>query len=172
MHDIICDGLHPTTVSCMEAMQVLKEQYSFSHMLDMGCGSGILAVLAAHWWQAEVLAVDISAQAVTDTQALAKAQGMQERVRVLRSDGFSEASITQGAPYDLIIFNLLAEKLVQLAPEVKRHCAPGGICILSGILSWLEADVIRAYEMLGFTLLQRISREPWHTLVWKLPNNI
>lgn len=163
------DMLHPTTVSCLEALQELAATQDFRRILDMGCGDGMLSVMAAHWWQkAQVVAADIAEQAVADTQALVVAQGIGARVTALRSDGFSNPAIAQAGPYGLIIFNLLAEPLVTLAPEVKAHVAPGGICVISGILSWLEPGVVQAYEGLGFRLVRRISREPWQTLVWEL----
>lgn len=165
---VTVEGVHPTTVSCLEAMQALAGSRHFAKVLDMGCGGGVLSVMAAHWWPAEVVAVDISPQAVADTQALAQAQGMAAHIQVMRSDGFSEPGIAKTGPYDLIVFNMLAEPLCRMAPEVRAQLAPGGVCITSGILSWLEPQVVAAYEGLGFRLLQRISRGVWRTLVWEL----
>ncbi len=164
--DMALEGLHPTTVSCLEALQAMAGR-PFSKVLDMGCGTGILSVMAVHWWNADVVAADIAPEAVADTQVLADAHAP-GKVRSVRSDLFSDAAVSAGAPYDLIIFNLLAEPFIANASQVKAHLAAGGVCVLSGILSWLEPGVVAAYEGLGFTLLQRVSRNPWQTLVFTL----
>ena len=161
-------GLHPATESCLEALQWLQEGYNFTHILDMGCGNGILSLAAAGIWQAKVLAVDIAPQAIADISQQIAVHHMEHLVTPLRSDGFCDALIGNRAPYDLIIFNLLAEPIMQMAPDVKSHLADGGVCILSGILSWLAADVEIAYANLGFTKLKVISGHPWVTLVLQL----
>lgn len=163
--ELAMDGVHPTTVCCLEALQGMTETHRFARILDMGCGSGILSVLAVHWWGAQVVAADIADEAVAHTQALAKEKGLD--ITAVRSDGFSHPLIGERAPYDLIIFNLLAEVHIRFAPEVKAHLAPGGVCVLSGILRWLEPAVVEAYEGLGFACVERIGHEPWVTLVLK-----
>jgi len=162
------EGLHPTTVSCLEAMQWLAQRHRFASILDMGCGDGMLSVMAVHWWQARVLAADISAQAVADAQAVIASRELDTQIQVVRSDCFTHAAIAQEAPYDLIIFNLLAEPVLRLAPEVKMHLGANGIAIVSGILAWLEPGVVRAYEGLGFRIIHRVTREPWRTLVCQI----
>jgi ribosomal protein L11 methyltransferase len=162
-------GLHPTTVSCLEALQWLKEQRQFQNILDMGCGSGILSLAAAGMWQARVTAADISEQAITDTQNNIDAQKLAELVTPVRSDGFRHPMIRDHSPYDLIIFNLLAEPIVQMAPEVVSHLSDGGICLLSGILMWLAPDVETTYRQNGFELMQSFPRAPWQTLVMRHP---
>ncbi len=163
-NEVILEGLHPTTASCMEALQDLQALRQFRRVLDMGCGGGILSVMAAYWWDATVVAADISPQAVADTEALAAAQGMEGLIKAVRSDGFSHALIGQRAPYDLIIFNLLAEPLIHYAPEVRAHLARGGVAVLSGILRWLEPGVIQAYADVGLAPLARYEQNPWVTL--------
>lgn len=165
--NLAVDGLHPTTVSCMEALQWLAERRQFTRVLDMGCGDAMLSILAVHFWQADVLAVDISEKAVSDAKTQVAMMMMGDAITVLRGDGFSDPAIAARAAYDLIVFNLLAEPVMEHAPKVKGLMAGNGVCITSGILSWLEAEVVRMYEGLGFRLLQRISREPWQTLVWE-----
>jgi len=158
-------GLHPATESCIEALQWLQEKHVFSNILDMGCGNGILALASAGIWNANVVAVDIAQQAVDDTSRNAADHHMESLVAALRSDGFQHQRIRERAPYDLIIFNLLAEPIIQMAPDVQSHLDPGGICILSGILAWLAADVEAIYTQRGFTPLKTITRSPWVAFV-------
>ena len=160
-------GLHPATESCLEALQWLHEEHNFSNILDMGCGNGVLSLAAAGIWNANVLAADIAPQAVTDTTQNIARHKLEALVTPLHSDGFTHALIRARAPYDLIIFNLLAEPIVQMAPEVKSHLADDGVCILSGILAWMASDVETAYSRLGFTTLKIISRSPWQTYIMR-----
>jgi ribosomal protein L11 methyltransferase len=158
------EGLHPTTVSCLEALQWLKESYDFHTILDMGCGNGILSLFAAVHWPATIVAADISAQAVADT---AQRAADYPALSVVRSDGFSHPLIAEKSPYDLLIFNLLAEPLMRMSPEVKANLAPRGICILSGILTWLGQDVREAYTRQGFELLKVFAQPSWQTYVMR-----
>ncbi|MDE3060906.1 MAG: tRNA (adenine(22)-N(1))-methyltransferase TrmK, partial [Pseudomonadota bacterium] len=82
-------AIHPSTGLCLEAMQWLQERHAFSRILDMGCGNGILSVVAASAWDADVLAADISEQALADASANIAAHGLEERIILRRSDGFS-----------------------------------------------------------------------------------
>ena len=157
--------LHPTTESCLEALAWLHTQERFSNILEIGCGSGILSLTAVALWQAQVLATDISQQAVADTQQLIQQQTLASNITVLRSDGFNHPLIRQNVPYDLIICNVLAEPLVQWAPEMQSSLTKGGICLISGILSWLASPLEDVYKGLGFEILYTIQRSPWVTYV-------
>lgn len=158
-------GAHPTTESCLELLQWLEGSYDFTRILDMGCGNGILSVTAAMIWDAPVLAVDISERALADAAENIAANELSERVSLLRSDGFAERNIAAGGPYDLIIINLLAQQLIAMAPQVQKNLAPGGICLISGMLAWLTADVEAAFSCLGFEILKKTEKESWHSLV-------
>jgi ribosomal protein L11 methyltransferase len=154
-------NLHPTTEACLLAMQRLQDTCEFSTILDIGCGNGILSVVAAHAWDARVLAADISPNAVKDATATVAAYRLEDRIRVIRSDGFSDPQISAGAPYDLVVCNLLADLLLRMAPDVKNSLAPGGYAILSGSLSWLAEGVKQAYLDLGFEIVEEITLAPW-----------
>ena len=158
-------GLHPATELCLAAIQQLHGQYPFRNILDMGCGNGILSVAAAGLWNAPVLAVDISEKAVEDTRRNAREHGLEKLITALRSDGFSAEEISARAPYDLILFNLLAEHVVQMAGEVKSHLTPSGIAVTGGILTWKAAETKAAYEILGFEMLEEIINSPWHLFI-------
>lgn len=157
--------VHPTTACCASALSQLAGGQRYQNILDLGCGSGLLSAVALTLWSdAQLLAADIAPQAVADTQALLLQQAPQARPSVVRSDGFSHALISSTAPYDLIICNLLAQPLVQWSPLMRSHLSAGGVCVLSGIQAWLEAEVMTAYNAQGFALLARHFDAPWVTL--------
>lgn len=158
-------GIHPATECCFEALQWLHERRTFANALDMGCGNGILACAAASIWDAKVIAVDISEQAIADTKKNIAAHQLEHHVTPLRSDGFFEQMIHAKAPYDLILFNLLAEQHVEMAPYVKSHLQNGGVCIASGILAWKAEAVDIVYRQLGFTPLHTIDHLPWRAYI-------
>jgi ribosomal protein L11 methyltransferase len=154
-------NLHPTTELSLEALQWLQVREGFANILDIGCGNGILSVVAAHAWETKVLAVDISPNAVADTEKTIGEYGLEEQVTVLRSDGFSHPEMHARAPYDLIICNLLADILVRIAPEVKKSLRPGGYAVLSGSLAWMSENVEKGYSSLGFEIVKKIEKSPW-----------
>lgn len=163
---ITVEGLHPTSVACLEMLQGLEA--GPRRMLDLGCGSGILgAFVLAQWPMAELVAADISAQAVEDTKALLEAQGVLARARVFRSDGLGAPEIAALGPYDLIVCNLLAEPLLSMAPMMRQICAQGGTLMLSGILAWMAPQVEAAYREAGFNSLAQAAREPWRSYVMR-----
>ena len=165
--DITLEGLHPTSIACLEALAGLEA--APVRVLDIGCGGGLLGGFSAlRWPQAQVLAADISTQAVADTQALIDAQQLEGRMRVVRADMLSHDAIRQDAPYNLIICNLLAEPIVRAAEGIRALAAPGAVCVLSGMLAWLAPQVEQAYGMQGFTVKSRVVYEPWHTVVMAL----
>lgn len=158
--------LHPSTQLALEALRALKEGHSFTGVLDMGCGSGLLSLAASEYWpQASILATDISKKAVSDAETNAFQYGLQARLSVLRADGFAHPRIRASAPYGLILCNLLAEQLVRYAPELKAHLAPGGYGVLSGILAWMYPNVMEVYESLGFEIAAEMQLEEWRCLV-------
>jgi ribosomal protein L11 methyltransferase len=158
-------GIHPSTAGCLEALGWLHERIAPARVLDMGCGNGILAATAALLWDAPVLAADISPKALEDAATRLSAQGLSERVQLVRSDGFSAPLIRQQAPYGLIIANLLAELQLSLAAEMKKHLAPGGHLLLSGVLRWKLAEVQAAFSSLNIEFIHEIEHSPWVSVV-------
>ena len=86
-------------------------------------------------------------------------------VQTVRSNGFAAPQLRNNAPYDLIIANILARPLVGLSYAIRRHLAPGGVCILSGLLSHQEKEVFAAFRRQGMRLVRRIPIDGWHTLI-------
>jgi len=158
-------GEHATTRGCLLALDRLARARRFRQVLDLGCGSGILALAAAATWRRPVLAADIDPQAVMVAQANARRNGLGPLVRAQHSDGFAARELRRGAPYDLIMANILAGPLVALSRELRRYLAPGGAVVLSGLLAQQENAVCAACRRQGLRLVRRIAIDGWHTLV-------
>ena len=158
-------GEHATTRGCLIAIDALARRARPGRVLDMGCGSGILAIAAAKVWRAEALAVDIEERAIATARANARRNEVSNRVRTRRSDGFRDPAIARRAPYDLIVANILARPLIALAPDIARRLAPGGAVVLSGLIARQERMVLAAYRPRGLALVRRIDVAGWHTLV-------
>ena len=164
------ENLHPSTELALDGLHFLHSLANFRNILEVGCGNGLLSIVSAGIWDAEVLAVDISDAAVTDTQKNILAQQLQNRIAVAKSDRFSAPAIRQKAPYDLIIANMLDQWLVEMAVDMKKHIKPGGYIVLSGMLSWLVADTKRSYSTLGFELVVEFNSGQWHSCALKAPD--
>lgn len=158
-------GEHETTSGCLEALDDLSRKAHFTRMLDMGCGSGILAIAMAKTWRKPVVAVDIDAVAVKVTEENAHRNGVANLLRTAVSDGYRHCMVREYAPYQLIVANILARPLVELAGDLSLHLAPNGVAILSGLLERQEAQVLAAHRHQGLYLQERYAKNGWHTLV-------
>jgi ribosomal protein L11 methyltransferase len=134
-------------------------------MLDLGCGSGILAIAMAKLWGGAVVAADGDGSAVDVAAANARDNGVAGRVRVVQSRGFANPALGRGAPFDLIVANILAEPLRRMAPTLTKRLAPGGAAILSGILDGEKAAVVAAYANLSVAPVDEVLLGDWVTLV-------
>lgn len=158
-------GEHQTTTGCLRAISELANTQSFSRPLDMGCGSGILAIAAAKCLPVKVLGVDIDETSVNVANANFERNGVADLVHAVAGDGYHVEQVT--GKYDLIMANILAAPLVEMAADLKRHLADGGTVILAGLLDWQAADVLAAHAALGLHLTSRIDIDAWPTLVLK-----
>ena len=156
---------HPSTRMAMSAITSLSEITSFNNVLDMGCGSGILSVQAAKLWQCPVLAVDIKSDSVKACNSNAEKNDVSHLISTIRADGYKHNKISNNAPFDLIISNILAELLIEMTSSLSSHLANDGIVILSGILKWQEQQVIDAYQIASLELRSKLSSGNWVTLV-------
>ncbi|MEZ5785915.1 MAG: 50S ribosomal protein L11 methyltransferase [Xanthobacteraceae bacterium] len=135
-------------------------------LLDVGTGSGVLAIAAAKAWRRPVLASDIDGTAVRIARDNARRNGVAFPVRVIDAAGVSAGVIRQNAPYPLIAANILLAPLKRLAPPLARLVAPGGRLILSGVFLAGQADAaLAAYRSQGLRLARRITLEGWVTLI-------
>jgi ribosomal protein L11 methyltransferase len=156
-------GHHGTTLGCLQALDRLADQgFHAARVVDIGCGTAVLAMAAAALWPATVLASDIDAQAVEVAEANLRANAMQTRVRVVEAAGFDHAELA--GPFDLIFANILKGPLVALAPDLSARLSPGGYAILSGILNEQADDVIAVYAQAGNSLVHRAQIGEWTTL--------
>lgn len=158
-------GSHGTTKGCLLALDRIARRRRPRRMLDMGCGSGILAIAMAKAWKRPVLAVDIDDEAVRVSAENARRNGVANYVRVAAGPGFN-APVMQGKQdFDLIVANILARPLITMAPALARALAPGGEAVLSGLLTHQENQVIGAYRAQGLALVRRDRIDNWSTLV-------
>ena len=156
-------GHHGTTVGCLEAFDVLLDKgETFGKVLDVGCGTGVLAIAAARTGSPIAVGTDIdepSARIANENAAINDA-----KCEFYFADGLSDARIAQHAPYDLVFANILAAPLVFLAPEIAHALKPGGVAILSGLLRTQEERILEAYLPLGFKVEQTIHHDAWSAL--------
>ena len=146
------------------AITEITNQERFDRPLDLGCGSGILALALASVTGVKVLSSDRDKAAVETVTFNAKANGLAHRIDAVLSDGVGEAVRAQ-APFDLVVANILAEPLIEMAPDLGGVVSPGGALVLSGLLSVQEGDVMAAYEAAGFIRLKNICLGKWCTLI-------
>lgn len=158
-------GEHATTSGCLKALELLSRKRQFHRTLDMGCGSGILALAMAKLWHQPVLGTDIDPVSVSVARENAQINHMHPLVQFYAGNGYNLAQVRKKQPFDLIIANILARPLVRMAPDLARNLAPGGMAILSGLLDSQECFVMHAHHAQGLRLIMRIPQNGWNTLI-------
>ncbi|HEY3798771.1 MAG TPA: 50S ribosomal protein L11 methyltransferase [Caulobacteraceae bacterium] len=156
-------GHHGTTAGCLVAYDALLKRQRFERVLDVGTGTGVLAIAAARTGSQRVIGGDIdrvSVRIARENAILNRA-----RARFVHADGLDHRRIASAAPYDLVFANILARPLTRLAAPIRGALGPGGLAILSGLLRSQERFVRAAYLARGFTLVSAIRRDAWATLV-------
>jgi ribosomal protein L11 methyltransferase len=162
-------GHHETTALCLGALSDLAKRRRYGNMLDLGCGTGLLAIGAAKLWRKRVIASDIDPTAVAITRENAAANGESTLIHAVTADGLGSPALAARAPFDLIIANILAAPLTQLAPSIARALDKGGALVLSGLLTWQENLVLSFYRPHGLILRQTRRDGPWSALVLERP---
>lgn len=160
-------GYHPTTDTCMQAM----EQHIAPGMavLDLGTGSGILAITAMKLGAGRVTALDIDSQAVSAARRNFKRTGINKQVRL--GQGSVPHPTAPAGEFDLAVANISARGVADRCPFILTALKPGGLFIASGLLATQKPEVANAVEPLGFTLVSEWPQEEWVTLLYRAPDS-
>jgi ribosomal protein L11 methyltransferase len=161
-------GHHGTTRGCLLLLDHVLKFRSPRRVLDLGAGTGVLAIAAAKARRRAVLASDIDALSVKVARDNARLNGCSPLVLAIRATGFAAPEFAQHGPFDLVLANILANPLRQLAGPMSGHLAPKGLVILSGLLNHQAASVIAAYRARGLVPLRHLQIEGWSSLLLKL----
>lgn len=162
-------GHHGTTRGCLLLLDEVLKKRAPKRVLDLGSGTGVLAIAAAKSLRRNVLATDIDPRSVVVAAENAVLNGVGNLVDPVGATGFAAPQIRRRAPFNLILANILANPLRQLAPAMARHLAPGGLAILSGLLPAHTRGVVASYRAAGIILSKRIEVDGWSSLLMRRP---
>ncbi|MCX8133104.1 MAG: 50S ribosomal protein L11 methyltransferase [Roseococcus sp.] len=157
-------GEHASTRGCLAALEGMRLSPR-ARVLDLGAGSGILAMAAAKLAHVKVLATDIEPWSVRIAAENAAMNGLRGRVRAILADGWRHRAVRGGGPYDLVFANILARPLCAMARDLADRLKPGGAAILAGLLDRQVRMVLAAHRRQGLVLERRLLIGPWATLV-------
>ena len=164
-------GHHGTTLGCLKALDRLAlAGFVGKRVVDIGCGTAVLAMGAARIWEDKVLASDIDEVAVDVAQANVTANGLEGRVECVEAAGFDHPALAGAAPFDLVFANILKGPLIALAPDMAGVMKDEGYAILSGILNEQADEVIAVYAQSGINLHHRESIGDWTTITLRKMN--
>jgi ribosomal protein L11 methyltransferase len=158
-------GHHGTTRGCLLLLDHVLKAYRPRRMLDLGTGTGVLAIAAAKALHGAVLASDIDPASVRVADYNARLNETGHLVQTIRATGFSAPQFAQRGPFDLVLANILANPLRQLATPMARHLAPSALVILSGLLTHQAGGVIAAYRARGLVPVRHLKIEGWSSLL-------
>jgi len=158
-------GHHGTTRGCLLLLDHVLKAYRPRRVLDLGTGTGVLAIAAAKALQENVLASDIDPLSVRVARENARLNEAGHLVQAIPATGFSAPQFAQAGPFDLVLANILANPLRQLATPMARHLAPSALVILSGLLTPQAASVIAAYRARGLVPVRHLRIEGWSSLL-------
>jgi ribosomal protein L11 methyltransferase len=162
-------GEHNSTRGCLVALERVAKFHHPMRILDLGTGSGILAIAAAKLMHKRALASDIDARAARVAHTNAKLNGVAPLIRAIRADGWVDKRIKRRAPYDLVFANILARPLCAMAHQLGDSLAPGGIAILAGLLNIQVNWVLSAHRRAGLVLERRLVDGAWSILTLRKP---
>ena len=158
-------GHHGTTRGCLLLLDHVLKAHHPKRVLDLGTGTGVLAIASAKALRREVLASDIDPPSVSVARENGKLNHVGNLVRSIRATGFAAPDFAKCGPFDLVLANILANPLRQLAGPMARHLAPQAFVILSGLLTPQAVGVIAAYRARGLVPLQRLKIDGWSSLL-------
>ncbi|UFX47426.1 50S ribosomal protein L11 methyltransferase [Bradyrhizobium sp. 41S5] len=158
-------GHHGTTRGCLLLLDHVLKAYQPRRVLDLGTGTGVLGIAAAKAQHRKVLASDIDPPSVRVAEENARLNGAGHLVDVIRATGFASPRFAEDGPFDLVLANILANPLRQLAGPMARHLASSAQVILSGLLTHQAPAVIAAYRARGLVPLRHLKIEGWSSLL-------
>jgi len=162
-------GHHGTTTGCLLALNQLAKANRINNILDVGCGTGVLAIAAARLLKKPAIASDIDPEAMRVTKRNAASNQIAPLLTALTASGIDHRAISQSAPYDLIFANILAGPLVALAPKITPLLSAKGHVVLSGLTVDQERWVLTAWHAQGLVVKNRFRLNNWSTLVMARP---
>ncbi|ENN87726.1 ribosomal protein L11 methyltransferase Genetic Information Processing [Rhizobium freirei PRF 81] len=157
-------GHHGTTAGCLETIERVLAGRRVRNALDLGTGSGVLAIAVRKLRNIPVLATDIDPVAVRVARENVRSNGIASGIALETAPGFHSTAFSRHGPFDLIIANILARPLIKMAPQLVAHLAPGGSVILSGILAEQRWKVLAAYNGANLRHVRTIWRNGWVTI--------
>ena len=158
-------GHHGTTRGCLLLLDHVLKAHQPRRVLDLGTGTGVLAIAAAKALHIGVLASDIDPPSVHVARENARLNETGHLVEMIRATGFSAPQFVAAAPFDLVLANILANPLRQLAAPMARHLAPSALVILSGLLTHQAPSVMAAYRARGLVPQKHLRIEGWSSLL-------
>jgi ribosomal protein L11 methyltransferase len=162
-------GHHGTTRGCLLLLDEVLRRTRPANVLDLGTGTGVLAIAAAKALRRKILAGDLDRRSVEAARDNTRHNGAGPWVDVVFARGFAAPAFRTRKPFDLVLANILANPLKALALPMRQHLAPGATVILSGLLPPQANGVIAAYRSAGLVLIKRIEREGWTSLLLRRP---
>jgi ribosomal protein L11 methyltransferase len=160
-------GHHGTTRGCLLLLDQVLKAWRPRHVLDLGTGTGVLAIAAAKALRTKILASDIDPLSVRVARDNARLNGSGNGVETIEATGFSAPQFAKRGPFDLVLANILANPLRRMATEMAGHLAPSGLVILSGLLPHQAQGVIAAYRARGLVLERQLQIEGWSSLLMR-----
>ena len=161
-------GHHGTTKGCLLALeQLITDGFKAKNVIDVGCGTAVLAMAAARIFSANVIASDIDSVAHSVAKMNILANGLDRNIQCFEASGFAHEQIKTKNPFDLIFANILLAPLLALATDISKYSLSGGYVVLSGILSEQAELVVNKYTGVGFSLSNQIEIGEWVTIIFR-----
>lgn len=161
-------GHHGTTKGCLLALeQLITDGFKAKNVIDVGCGTAVLAMAAARIFSANVIASDIDSVAHSVAKMNILANGLDRNIQCFEASGFAHEQIKTKNPFDLIFANILLAPLLAIATDISKYSLSGGYVVLSGILSEQAELVVNKYTGVGFSVFNQIEIGEWVTIIFR-----